>query len=135
MARYLLDTSALLAHYRQEQGWETVQALCEQSDAEIWIASPTLTEFARRLVALGASDDDIRESLRAYSLLMTGIQAIDQKMALTAYTLVRQTPERIPLIDTLIAAAAAENGAILVHRDPHMANIPASLLSQQSLVQ
>jgi predicted nucleic acid-binding protein len=133
MARYMLDTSALLAHYRQEQGWETVQALFEQSEAEILIASPTLTEFGRRLVALGAGEDDIRESLHTYSLLMTSIPAIDQKTALTAYTLGRQTPERIPLIDTLIAAAAVENSAILVHRDPHMTHIPASLLSQQSL--
>ena len=33
--RYLLDTSALLAHHRRETGWETVQALFETDEAEI----------------------------------------------------------------------------------------------------
>ena len=30
--RYLLDTSALLAHHRQESGWETVQVLFETDE-------------------------------------------------------------------------------------------------------
>lgn len=51
--RYLLDTSALLAHYRQESGWETVQALFEDDMAELIIAAITLTEFGRRLRDLG----------------------------------------------------------------------------------
>ncbi len=33
--RYLLDTSALLAHYRQENGGEMVQAMFEADEAEI----------------------------------------------------------------------------------------------------
>lgn len=35
LMRYLLDTSALLAHFRQEKGWETVQAIFEDEAAEI----------------------------------------------------------------------------------------------------
>jgi len=45
---YLLDTSALLAHYRDEEGAPKVQALFEDEDASIAIASITLTEFSRR---------------------------------------------------------------------------------------
>ena len=44
--RYLLDTSALLAHYRQEAGGDEVQALFEADEAELMIASLTLTENA-----------------------------------------------------------------------------------------
>ena len=47
--RYLLDTSALLAHYRQEHGWEMVQAVFEDNEAEIIMASVSLPEFGRRL--------------------------------------------------------------------------------------
>jgi hypothetical protein len=32
--RFLLDTSALLAHYREEPGWQEVQALVEQQELD-----------------------------------------------------------------------------------------------------
>jgi predicted nucleic acid-binding protein len=41
--------------------------------------------------------------------------------------------ERLPLADALIAAAAREWGACLVHRDRHMASIPASVVEQIDL--
>jgi len=47
--RHLLDTSALLAHHRQERGWEMVQAAFEDDEAEIIMASISLPEFGRRL--------------------------------------------------------------------------------------
>ena len=46
---YLLDTSALLAHYRQEEGGEEVQALFDDAKTQIVLASVSLVEFARRL--------------------------------------------------------------------------------------
>ena len=52
---YLFDTSALLAHYRRESGWQQVQAIFDDDAADILLASVTLTEFARRLRELGAS--------------------------------------------------------------------------------
>ena len=47
--RFLLDTSALLAHSRQERGGARVRMLFEEGDSEILAASVSLTEFARRL--------------------------------------------------------------------------------------
>lgn len=43
--RYLLDTSALLAHYRQEAGWEEVQTLFEDSAAELLLAAVSFAEL------------------------------------------------------------------------------------------
>jgi predicted nucleic acid-binding protein len=43
------------------------------------------------------------------------------------------TRPRLPLVDALIAASAKEHSAILVHRDPHLATIPTSLVSQRVL--
>lgn len=132
-ARYLLDTSAILAHYREEAGWEAVQELFEDSEAEIVIAAPSLTEFSRRLHALGAKDDDIRLTVENYSLLFEKVIVIDGLVASAAYSLGRQSPERLPLIDALIAAAAQMDEAVLVHRDEYMATIPTELLQQLSL--
>ena len=55
---YVLDTSALLAHYRQETGWQPVQALFEADDTELILVSVSLTEFGRRLRELGATEDE-----------------------------------------------------------------------------
>lgn len=131
--RYLFDTSALLAHYRQEAGWQAVQALFEDIESEIFIAAPSLTEFARRMHVLGVEDDEIAAVLATYSLLMAGIVAVDGSVAKAAYDIGRRTPARLPLIDALIAAAAQAEGAVLVHRDPHLAAIPAGALAQQHL--
>jgi predicted nucleic acid-binding protein len=131
--RYLLDTSALLAHYRQEMGWEVVQTLLEDTTAEVMLASPSIAEFARRMHDLGANDEAIQDILDEYRLLFNDVIAIDGSTAMAAYRLGRQTVSRIPLIDSLIAAAALVDGAVLVHCDKHMAAIPSTVLRQQSL--
>ena len=131
--RYLLDTSALLAHYRQELGWEVIQALLEDGAAEISLASPSLAEFSRRMHDLGADDSAIQDILDQYRLLFDDVVAIDGSTATAAYRITRQAASHIPLIDSLIAAAAQIDCAVLVHRDKHMAAIPANILKQQAL--
>ena len=131
--RYLFDTSALLAHYRQETGWETVQALFEDGESEIVIASPTLAEFARRLHVLGVADGEIERVVDEYVLLFSAVIAIDAAVATGGYAIGRRTPDRLPLIDALIAAAAQAVEAILIHRDAHMAAIPGDVVRQQPL--
>lgn len=122
---YLLDTSALLAHYRQETGWQAVQALFEDQDAKLLIASPSLTELGRRLFDLGASQENVAETLTAYRQLFPDIVPVNDEVAMQALEIIRQTPRRLPLIDALIAAAAFARDATLVHRDEHMRSLPA----------
>ena len=127
---YLLDTSALLAHHRQESGWEQVQAIFTEDGAEVVIASVTLTEFARRMRELGASETEIRTILADYQMLFSAGAPVDGAVAWAAFELGCRTPERLPLVDALIAAAARLRGACLVHRDEHMAAIPAERVQQ-----
>jgi len=131
--RFLLDTSALLVHYRRETGWEQVQALFEQSDTEILAASVSLTEFARRLRVLGASAGEARKTAVDYKELLDELIAVDEAVALTAFDIGCETPQRLPLTDALIAAAAREHNASLVHRDQHMVSIPRSAVEQLDL--
>jgi predicted nucleic acid-binding protein len=130
---YLLDTSALLAHFRRERGWARVQSLFEEENVEILAASVSLAEFARRLRELGATADEARQTVRDYQELLAEVVAVDERVALVAFDIGCETPERLPLADALIAAAARERGACLVHRDRHMTPIPASLLEQLDL--
>lgn len=133
--RYLLDTSALLAHYRQEAGWEAVQSLFETDGAELLIACVSLAEFGRRLRELGATQAEVEETLANYELLFTEIALIDIAVAKAAFVLGCDMPRRLPLVDALIAAVAQIKVATLVHRDEHMRAIPSSLVDQQDLAQ
>jgi predicted nucleic acid-binding protein len=130
---YLLDTSALLAHHRQGSGWEQVQAIFAEDGAEILIASVTIAEFARRMQELGAGEPGIRETLVDYQMLFSEVIAVDGAVAWAAFQLGCRTSKRLPLVDALIAAAAQARGACLVHRDEHLAAIPAELVQQMRL--
>lgn len=131
--RFLLDTSALLAHFRREAGWSRVQSLFEAEDAEILASSVSLTEFARRLHAVGATPDEARQTVQDYQELLAEVVVVDHKVALSAFDIGCNTEERLPLADALIAAAARERDACLVHRDRHMAPIPKNLVEQIDL--
>ena len=131
--RYLLDTSALLAHHRQESGWETVQAIFETDEAEIIIACVSLTEFGRRLRDLGAPEAVVERTLAGYQLLCSEVAPVDAAVALAAFAIGCRTPRRLPLVDALIAAVAQARNALLVHRDEHMRAIPPELLQQNDL--
>ena len=130
---YLLDTSALLSHYRNEEGAPKVQELFEDDDASIAIASITLTEFSRRMNALGASRDDISTALENYCRILSSVIAIDESIARNAFLLGLQAESRLPLADALIAATAHSVDAVLVHRDPHFAALPSGSIKQQML--
>lgn len=131
--RYLLETSALLAHYRQETGWDTVQTLFESAEIELIIASLTLAEFGRRLCELGSAEDEARETLASYQLLFSEVAAVDASVAMAASTIGCRATQRIPPIDTLIAAVAQSKQATLVHRDEHMRHVPIELVAQLDL--
>lgn len=131
--RYLLDTSAILAHHRKESGWERVHSLLEDEAVEITTASVCLAELARRLHDLGATEGQALADVTAYESLMDKVLPIDAPVARAAFALGRASPERLPLIDALIAATAQTHDAILVHRDQHFCHIPSRLLRQQHL--
>jgi predicted nucleic acid-binding protein len=131
--RYLLDTSALLAHHRREPGAEAVQALLEDESLGIYLASVSLAELGRRLHDLGASEAEVLSDLAAYEELADAVLPVDAAVARAAYALGRATPERLPLIDALIAATAQQAAATLVHRDQHLRSVPPALLRQYDL--
>ena len=131
--RYLFDTSALLAHHRQESGWEAVQAIFEADEAEVIIARISLTEFGRRLSDLGAPEEVVQETPANYRLLCTEVAPVDAATAMAAFVIGCHTPRRLPLVDALIATVAQVRNAVLVHRDEHMRAIPSALLKQSDL--
>lgn len=129
----VLDTSALLAHHRDEEGADRVQSLFDDSENELLIVSVSLTEFGRRMLELGASLEEVEKILAGYNHLLDGVVPIDGNIAMNALTLATKACKRIPLVDSLIAAVALQKQATLVHRDQHFENIPTTLLKMESL--
>ncbi len=82
---------------------------------------------------LGATREEARGAAEAYRELVNEVVPVDEEIALAAFDLACEMTERLPLADSLIAAAARVRGACLVHRDHHMAPIPTSLLEQIDL--
>jgi predicted nucleic acid-binding protein len=131
--RHLLDTSALLAHFRNEQGGSAVQALFEKEEVVTFVSSITIAEFARRMRDLGADESSIREALEFYLAMMEKTIPIDESIAWESDRLQLLTPTRLPIVDSLIAACAVTSKAALVHRDTHMRSIPHHELNQIDL--
>lgn len=131
--KYLLDTSALLAHFRDEEGAEKLQDLFDSKDAQLLVASVSLPEFARRLRDLGMSEQESLHVLDQYLLVLEEVVPVDGPVARGAFEILCKSSERLPLIDSLIAAAARSSDAILIHRDRHIRAIPASMLTQLDL--
>jgi len=129
----LLDTSAILLHFFGEPGGDRIQELLSDASNEILIASVSVAEFACRLVAMGYDAPEARSRSLAYASLAALIVPVDTAAAVRAFELSSQSRERIPLVDSLIAACASLAEAALVHRDDHFKAIPAALVKRVDL--
>lgn len=129
----LLDTSAILLHFLHDSGGEHIQELLADDSNEILISSVSITEFARRLAAMGYEVDEARSRGLAYASLAERVVPVDTAAAVRAFELSSLSSERIPLADSLIAACASLWEATLVHRDAHFKAMPADLLQRMDL--
>ena len=131
---YILDTSALLAHYFDEIGAEIVQRLWESGGSKPGISAVTVAELKGRLDLEEGDRKEIESVSEAYLRELTTCMPVDRSVAELAWQIRAATPQRLPLVDALIAATARKAGAILVHKDPHMARIPEGLVKQLKLM-
>lgn len=119
MSAYLLDTSAIVAHYRKEVGHTRVQALFDDDDAVLWLAAPSLLELDACLRDIGVEASLRRKAVDAYVGDLVHVVSVDERVARRAREIRDAAAGRLPAMDALIAACAAVRGAVLVHRDSH----------------
>ena len=129
---HLLDSSAWLAHLFGEPGVEQVNSLFDDPRITVHLSVLSIPEVYARLNALG-QPEHWEEVWTTYSALFSKVLPVDEAVAHQAVRLRAATPQRLPTIDSLIAATAAIHQLTLVHRDPHMAAIPAGSLRQMRL--
>ncbi len=124
----LLDSSALVIHALGEPGSAKVQALIADESNDILISALSLFELAGILKRHGAVAE-IPAYWTAYREC-TEVVAVDGALAQAAWELRETIGQRLPIADAIIAATAQGRGATLVHRDQHLAAIPAERLAQ-----
>lgn len=129
---HLLDTSAFLAFFFDEEGAEHVRSLFDDGRNHIGISVLTKVEFWARLKSLGR-DGDFGHEWGLVLPLFDAVLGVDDSVAERSIALRCAATRRLPTIDVLIAATAAVHGLVLVHRDPHFRSIPADHLPQIDL--
>jgi len=133
MKLHLLDTSAILAHYFREPGWETLAQFFADEDTLLLLSPISWVEFNSRLAELKVSEAERKKIAQYYRNLMSEVVMIDENTAQIAIELRESAHPRLPLADSLIAACAKQRNATLVHRDPHFRGISVSDLKQIEL--
>ena len=133
MITHVLDTSALLAHYLREPGAGDVNVILARGLEETGISLITVVELRGRLTELVADTTEAERAFKLYTETLTTTVPFTRETAEAAMELRSATRPRLPLVDALIAASARQHGAILVHRDSHMAGIPTTLVNQKVL--
>ncbi len=127
---HVLDTSALLAHYFDEPGADAVERLWTSRGPRPGICAITVAELRGRLEQEMSEAGEAKAAADAYLEELTVCLEVDRAVAELACHIRAATPHSIPLIDALIAATARAVGAVLVHKDPHMARIPTEIVKQ-----
>jgi predicted nucleic acid-binding protein len=113
-ARYVLDTSALLTLIDDEPGAERVEHVLRSEIVLIpWMCS-------LEVVYITQQERGVAEAERRYALLkalpVTHLWELEEALLLTAARL--KATYRLSLADTIIAACAIRERAILLHKDP-----------------
>ena len=124
---FLLDTSALVAHFLREPGSDMVAAMLEGNHA--YVAAVSWLEFREILNSKAAS----AELLDIYMGCVAGTVDVTSAVAESAHEIKKACAKRLPNLDALIAGAARTRGFRLIHRDSHFRAIPARLLAQEML--
>lgn len=127
MTAYLLDTSALLCHFLDERGADRVHDILMGED-DVLIAAPSVLELHVALAATGEREP--ASVVTDYLEAATSVVDVTLLVARRAWSLRAGSKRRVPTIDCLIAACAAESKATLVHRDPHFTHVDARQLKQ-----
>ncbi|MEX1252887.1 MAG: PIN domain-containing protein [Dehalococcoidia bacterium] len=112
---YVLDTSAVLAVFFQEPGYETVTGLLLDDSNEVFLAFITLMEFHYRVLR----DAPAEEALAAIRLVEAWpVTIVESAPAWRRRAAEVKAGGGLSLADAWIAALALMHDAELVHKDP-----------------
>ncbi len=120
---FVLDTSALMAFIEKEEGAERVRAVIQSGNIILsWVSILEIIYITRR--EIGES-----EAMARYAMLKDLKANIlwnaDEPLLLTAARL--KADHRLSFADSIIAAIAIQQNAILLHKDPEYETLQGQL--------
>jgi uncharacterized protein len=125
--KYILDTSALLTFFEEENGADTVQNFLEQAkrgDIEIITSFVTYVEvYYITMQEQGEQEAKLRISL----MNMLALTIVESSPSLGLVTGQIKAAHRLSFADAWIAATALTFDAILVHKDPEFEQLNPSI--------
>lgn len=102
-----------------------ISRLISDPDVVLGISTLTIYELSTRLRQSGIDAQTIQETVRTYAGTVDFVVPVTDEIAAKGAELRAIASNRIAAVDVLIAATAANAGAVLVHRDPHFASLPS----------
>ena len=118
-----------MAHFLAEPGGERVTQLLARGPGSVALAAPGWPELERRLDELIPEPAEAARIFRHYTETLCAMVPLDEAAARAAIRIRHSCPNRLPLVDALIAGCAMAAGLILVHRDSHLDAIPTAVLA------
>ena len=119
---YLLDTSALVAHFLAEPGGDLVADCLRKGQAAV--CALTVVEFQTLLKRQGLALVQRQRVWELFRAAVVSVLPVDEDVALLAVQLREEASARLPLADACIAACAARHQLILLHADSHYVALP-----------
>jgi len=121
--RYVLDTSALLVYYQDEDGADRVARILEaadQGEAAVYLSFLTTFEIAYLAIAAQGFDEAINLVLRIRAMNLEEVWP-DEAVLWQAASI--KAGGGVSVADAFIAGLASTLDATLVHRDPEYSRL------------
>ena len=112
MKKYVLDTSALMAYLEAEEGSARVEDVLSAEE----VILPFISLMKLYYISLQEQGQTVADERYAAFRRYPAFWQFDEQTTLTAARL--KAANRISFADSMIAAIAIQQGAILVHKDP-----------------
>jgi predicted nucleic acid-binding protein len=119
---YVLDTSAVLAFWNDEEGADEVEEILRGAPdrTEVYFSFMTLMEGKYRLWRLGGKELAQEFHRMVDNLPISKVDLTDSMLDLAAEV---KATERVSVADSWIIATALQMGATLVHKDPEFEQV------------
>lgn len=133
MITHVFDTTAILAHYFHESGAEQVNDLLADNSVEIGIPAIELLELKSQLARSLPNAAEAQRAFHLYADELITTLPVTREVVTRALAILQKTGEPLGFLEAILAATAQHESAVLVHRHPRLARLPAPLLQQCAL--
>lgn len=125
--RYVFDTSAWLTLIEDEAGADRVQELLEQASRGECVIYVSFMSFMEVYYITLQERGDAEAQQRVALMAALPVVRVESSEPLSQYAGQLKAAHRLSVADAWIAALAAEQAAILVHKDPEFEQVEAAI--------